>query len=155
MCTQNVEKRIRAMGGSAVYGWLISDGGFYWHETKHCIWCSDDGELRDVTPYFVSVDGEMACVEFRDIEFRRDDAAMFSTEGESRYISKTSNPDLVKACSYMTAADKALYEDRLEAGQYSTRKANEFLKRAGIKARWDVPSSLAPADFIKLAVPMN
>src|SRR5690349_16909524 len=84
MCTRNVEKRIRACGGAAVYGWQVKRLPLYTHYAQHCVWRDDSGELWDVTPQFEEVYGEYAVVGWPDeTEFVVDDVPF--TRGESRY----------------------------------------------------------------------
>lgn len=50
-CYENVEKRIKQKGGTAVYGWEISSCEGIWLEAQfHCIWKSPKGKYIDVTP---------------------------------------------------------------------------------------------------------
>ena len=74
MCSENVQKRIRAMGGSAVFGWIVAHDTFNDVKQNHVVWEDSTGQLWDVTPVFESVQGEFAIVNWPDFtEFERDD----------------------------------------------------------------------------------
>lgn len=50
MCRVNVEKRVRAMGGRAVFGWAVRHDVYNDVKQNHCVWEDDTGRLWDVTP---------------------------------------------------------------------------------------------------------
>lgn len=53
MCSSNVEEKIKATGGEAVYGYKIEDKGpEIIVKSPHCVWKDNDGQLWDVTPEF-------------------------------------------------------------------------------------------------------
>jgi hypothetical protein len=152
MCTSNVAKRIRALGGSAVYGWLIDpdpNTDKYVRKMPHCVWRSPGGELQDVTPYFTGErDGEIAFAEFKDIEFEPDDSCNW---GEGRctingqYVA--TDPRLNEACRFMTIADSFMNTRDLDKCRYWTGRANKAAERVGFPG-WDTPASLGMADYI-------
>ena len=73
MCTENVRKRIKACGGRAVYGWIVKDQGEFLAKSAHCVWQNDQGELFDVTPYFVDAVGPLGILGWPEtIEFDPD-----------------------------------------------------------------------------------
>lgn len=151
MCWHNVQRRIRACGGSAVFGWEIRDDNFNYIKLSHVVWCDPDGKLVCVTPKFGRVIGENVLVEWPGtIQFERDDNAVF--EGKSLgniYVPKIDNRHLATACEYMTRADRFLHNLDLGRCRWWTQRANIELQRAQIGfAGWDVPSSLELGDIL-------
>lgn len=160
-CIQNVAKRIKALGGSAVFGWEVQDCGFYVSKMAHVVWRSPEGELFDVTPYATEVgeidaDGNYPVIaEFKDIEFEPDSEMSFTGHEDTPtpiYVAKSDNWNLKKALEHHRTVDKKLWKQDLGGAQYHARKANEFLKRSGIRGGWDVPVSLGNVDYLKMGL---
>lgn len=152
MCWANVQKRIRALGGRAVYGWEVRPDPLLPVEVRasHVVWESPGGDLMCVTPRFEAVDGGYTVVGWPDsIRFVRDDAATF--EGRSRgtrYVA--GDTSLAAACEYMTRADAALFAGAdIEKCKYWTGRANAELRRAGYRGHgWSAPDSLHVGDVL-------
>lgn len=152
MCNLNVQKRIRAVGGQAVYGWCVRHDKFNDCWQNHCVWESPDGELVDVTPVFTEVIGDHAVVDWPDeTEFVRDDAAAFTDRGlPTRYVPTVPGQHMARACKYMTTADEHLRAGDLEKCRYWTDRANRHGKKVGIL--WDTPTSTDLADVLSTAL---
>jgi hypothetical protein len=156
MCLVNVQKRISAMGGKAVFGWGVRHDCFCTLKYSHCVWEDDQGQLWDVTPIFVSGgQGPWACIEWPEYtEFERDDAASFTGDSLlTRYVPNSTDPHLARACKYMERADVFLKAGDLDKCRYWTGRANTELRRAGINGGWDTPSSLDLNDVITTMQP--
>ena len=132
-CKHNVSNRIKALGGKAVYGWCIVDYGKYLVKNNHCVWQNEIGELVDVTPTFVADVGEIELVKWpKYIEFEPDSEAVFDVRALlPKYIPKTGDSKLAKACDYMQRRDAALIAKNIEAGRYWSNKANLLLRQIG------------------------
>jgi hypothetical protein len=153
MCNHNVQKRIEALGGNAVYGWLTKPASNGWQvKENHCVWESPGGELQDVTPRFANVQGEMAAVEWEDaVEFDRDDGAAFHN-GKAKppvYVPPRDDPRLRRAAEYISRGDWLLMNQDLEGCRYWTNRANREVAKAGERWSWNVPESLDIADVLK------
>lgn len=149
MCNINVQKRIRVMGGRAVYGWCIRHDKFNDCWQNHCVWESPEGELVDVTPVFSNIIGDYAVITWPDeIEFIRDDDAVFTEKGlPTKYIPTRPGPNMAKACEYMTVADEHLRNNDLERCRYWTERANKSGRKVGVY--WDCPVSTDLADTLR------
>lgn len=148
MCSHNVKKRIKACGGSAVYGWEIRDVGqpIETH-LSHCVWESPSGEVVCVTPRPKSVEGDYMIGEWPDeIEFERDDAAVFNGMKSLgvRYVPKVKDARVVKACEYASRSETALLSSDLDRCRYWTQRANA--QRCG--SVWNCPKSLDMKDYL-------
>lgn len=152
MCSMNVEKRIRAMGGRAVYGWAVRHDKYNDAWQNHCVWESPDGELVDVTPVFSEIVGDRAVISWPDqTEFVRDEAAVFTDRGlPTRYVPSVPGTHMAKACEYMTVADGHLRNGDLEKCRYWTERANRYGRKVGIV--WDTPASTGLADTLTTAL---
>ena len=149
MCSVNVEKRIRVMGGQPVFGWKVQHDQYNDCWQSHCVWESPDGELVDVTPVFAGIEGEFAVIVWpTETEFVRDDAASFTERGlPSCYVPTRPGDDIARGCEFMTIADKYLWQDDLERCRYWTQRANRAAKKLGI--RWSTPESGDTAAVLK------
>jgi hypothetical protein len=151
-CHTNVGKRIKALGGSAVFGWQLLDKGVYIQHTPHCIWQAPTGELQDVTPLVTAViDEEHARIEYpQEIEFIRDDAVAWPLDGApppiSKYVAK--DPKHQKSVDYLRRGDQALDSGDLDTCRYWTERANAELRRLGVPAYFPMPKSLNEADVL-------
>lgn len=148
MCSHNVSKRVKACGGSAVYGWEIrDDDAEILTRLSHCVWQSPEGELICVTPRPQGVAGDYTIAEWpEEIDFERDDDAVFvgfKSLGV-RYVPKTTNPKVAKACEFASRSETALLSGDLARCQYWTQKANA--QRCG--CHWKCPKSLDMADYL-------
>lgn len=152
MCNVNVEKRIMAMGGRAVFGWAVYHDRYNDAWQNHCVWESPDGELVDVTPVISEVVGDQAVVEWTaETEFVRDDAAAFTDCGlPTRYVPTRPGTHMAKACECMTVADEHLRHGDLEKCRYWTERANRYGRRVGVC--WDTPASTGLADTLATAL---
>lgn len=78
MCWHNVQKRIKAMGGRAVFGWTIRHDLYTDIKQNHCVWEDRAGQLWDVTSVFTSVQDQMVIIDWpEDTQFERDETAAF------------------------------------------------------------------------------
>jgi hypothetical protein len=157
MCSVNVQKRIKAMGGRAVFGWLIRHDPHIVVRVSHCVWEDQSGQLWDVTPECVSVEGVMAMIEWpKETEFERDDTAAF--EGKShptRYASIHPSPHVARACEFMGRADVFLRQGDLDRCRYWTERANKEVAKAKLPFRWDTPASTSVEDVLATVVPQK
>jgi hypothetical protein len=155
MCRENVEKRIRAMGGSAVYGWKIVKQSYAPMLIKHhhVIWQSPEGELMCVTPVFTDIEGEMAIAEFPEtIQFERDDnAVMGESAMPNKYVCLVNNEHLQKAGELMEIADQHIYTD-LEQCKYWTQKANAEARKSGFDIQWTWPKALTTQAMVEMTL---
>jgi hypothetical protein len=154
MCCCNVQKRVHALGGKAVFGYEVKDFGFYRTLLEHAIWESPDGELMCVTPKYTAVGVAGALVEWPDsIRFIRDDSVYFdeATKGTGRYEAIDEHPRIVKACRYMTIADEHLHGGRINQCRYWTNKANAEMTKVPYMAGsgWTTPDSVEMHDVLK------
>ena len=149
-CRQNVQKRIKAMGGKAVFGWSIRHDLFTDMKQNHCVWEDHAGQLWDVTPVFVAVEGQMVFIDWpEDTEFERDDSAAFAGKSlPTRYVPTHPNPHVASACTYMERADEFLRNGDLDRGRYWTERANREMAKAKLPVRWESPASLELGNFI-------
>ncbi len=151
MCWQNVQNRIRAMGGKAVFGWAIRHDLFTDMKQNHCVWEDEKGRLWDVTPVFESVEGKFVVIGWPDdTEFERDDTAAF--EGKSlptQYVPTHPSPHVATACTYMGRADEFLRHGDLDRCRYWTERANREMKKAKLPVRWKSPASMELGDFVR------
>ncbi len=152
-CFKNVQKRIKALGGKAAFGWAIRDDGpndIVEVKYSHVVWESETGELFDVTPQIVGIEGEFAIVSYPDsIKFEQDDTAVFESKSlGTKYIPKIDNPHLERACKHMERADALLLQGDLDKCRYWTEKANTELQRGKLQAGWDTPASLLMRDVL-------
>lgn len=54
-CFSNVAEQVKAHGGSITYGWVIwRIAGLYIEAEHHGVWCTDEGQLVDISPQFGS-----------------------------------------------------------------------------------------------------
>lgn len=152
-CFKNVQKRIRALGGKAVFGWATRDSRpndivEVWY--SHVVWESETGELFDVTPQVVEIKGGLAIVSYPEsIGFKRDDTAVFESKSlGTKYVPKINNPYLERACKHMERADAHLLQGDVDKCRYWTEKANTELQRGKFQAGWDTPASLLMQDVL-------
>jgi hypothetical protein len=149
MCIENVKKRIRACGGSKVFGWKVRRNGPVTVHENHVVWQDDEGRLFDVTPEFSDLEGEFLTWEWPpEVEFLPDETAAFSGREDirpHRYVSD--DPRLAKALEYLSRGDMALHRLDLDGCRYWTEKANHAARRCRI--RWDCPATLDMADVVK------
>lgn len=152
MCSVNVEKRIRAMGGRAVYGWAVRHDVYNDCWQNHCVWESPEGELVDVTPVFSAVAGDYAVIDWPyETEFVRDDAAAFTERGlPNRYVPTRPGGGLAKGCEFMTIADEHLRSGDLDRCRYWTERANRAAEKVGV--RWFTPDSADIRDVLKTSL---
>ena len=152
MCSDNVDKRIRAMGGKPVFGWSVTHDLFCDTWVNHCVWESPDGELVDVTPVFESATNNYAVIGWNETtEFVRDDEATFVERGRpTKYVSTLPNPLVHEACKIMERADVFLMAGDLAKCEYWTQKANNKMRQAGINGGFDCPKSLDVAELINM-----
>lgn len=149
MCITNVETRIRACGGSMVFGWKVRRNGPITVHENHVVWQDDAGRLFDVTPEFSCLEGEFLTWEWpEEVEFLPDEAAAFSGRDDirpHRYFAD--DPKLEKALTFLQRSDLALHRLDLNGCRYWTEKANREARRYGIS--WDCPASLDMADVVR------
>jgi hypothetical protein len=50
-CYQNVERKVKAMGGTLQFGWVVVESTFSVEATHHAVWEDKMGNLIDVTPH--------------------------------------------------------------------------------------------------------
>ena len=149
MCIDNVKKRIKACGGSKVFGWKVKHNGPITVHENHVVWQDKEGRLFDVTPEFSSVEGEFATWQWPDeIEFVRDDAATFTCRDDVEPIKYvTDDPKLQKALTFLQRGDMALHRLDLDGCRYWTERANREARQFGF--HWDCPASLDVADVVR------
>jgi hypothetical protein len=140
-----VAKRIKAMGGKAIYGWRIIDdpkqSPVAILKQHHCIWESPEGELQDVTPQIEGIEGDHMIVGWPDehIVFERDDSVPMGEKAlPTRYIPR--QPKWKQICHWMEIADVKLKEGDLQSCRYWTDKANQIAHKHGF--HWDTPASM-------------
>lgn len=157
MCNHNVAKRIKACGGTAVYGWEVQTTAATKVEcrTNHCVWQDEHGELWDVTPKFSGVEGNTATISWPETtEFVRDDDAVFvNRASSSQYRSRVENRRIERACEFMNIADDHMNACDLDKCRYWTEKANTEIRRERLPFRWDTPKTLLAADWIPTILP--
>ena len=152
MCNINVQKRIQAMGGGAVFGWKVRHDVYNDCWESHCVWQSPEGELEDVTPVFAGVEGDYAVIEWPDeTEFAREDAAAFTERGlPNRYVPTRPGTEMAKGCEFMTIADRYLWHEDLERCRYWTGRANRATEKIGV--RWFTPDTADIADVLRASL---
>ncbi len=157
MCTANVQMCVQTMGGRAVFGWSIHHGYYTVAKVSHCVWEDQSGQLWDVTPEFVSVEGVMAMIEWpKETEFERDDTAAFEEKSHpTRYASIHPSPHVARACEFMGRADVFLRQGDLDRCRYWTERANKEVAKAKLPFRWDTPASTSVADVLATVVPQK
>lgn len=64
MCRDNVQMRIRAMGGPIVYGWMVRRDVYTEFRTSHAVWQDDQRNLWDLTPVFSEAQGQFAIIDW-------------------------------------------------------------------------------------------
>lgn len=131
-CFLNAAAAAGRHGGRAVYGWRVADEPLYRQLQHHAVWEDADGQLWEVTPWYMKFEGDKEIVLDRDSRFIPDADADPERVGvlPNRYVPRV--PRAADPCIHLSRADAALEAGRTEQAVYWNRRANQFFHKHGV-----------------------